>query len=76
MKLRVHLCSTFLAQNEAFETRLVQNTVASFLIFVESLINGNHKLSINTPLIKSKMYILQLWMQTSAGDEFERLLLQ
>ena len=33
---RVCLCSTFSGQNQASVTRLVQNTVASFLIFVES----------------------------------------
>ena len=38
---RVRLCLSFSGQNEAFVTRLVQNTVASFLNFVESQKNGD-----------------------------------
>ena len=38
---RVRLCPAFSGQNEAFVTRLVKNTVASLLIFVESQKNGD-----------------------------------
>lgn len=63
---RVRLCFIFPGKNEAFYMRLVQTTVASFLIFIESPINGDH----NRKLTIRCVYNRRFSQKTVSGEAY------